>query len=187
MPNKVLECVINIIVNWPHLERTKYYCNLLVFVTLTNPFSVLYHLSILVFEVVLFRTFIKMLIYMYASMTLFNFTAQWRNKFRKPQLSAQLAKWLGKEPSRGPNESSSELEGVEGTLPIPGIPSSRFCLTTKGKIYMHSISRKSIIEELVMDDEDILRRAITRMRKMNKKEDKEEVGNEEEEGREMGF
>lgn len=38
-----------------------------------------------------------------------------------------------------------------------------------------------------MDDEDILRRAITRMRKMNKKEDKEEVVNEEEEGREMGF
>jgi len=55
-------------------------------------------------------------------------------------LSAQLAKWLGKEPSRGPNESNFELEGIEGTLPTPGIPSSRVCLTTKGKIYIHSVS-----------------------------------------------
>lgn len=43
----------------------------------------------------------------------------------------------GKAPSRGPGESSSELEGVEGTLPTPGIPTSGVCLTTKGKIYMH--------------------------------------------------
>jgi len=46
----------------------------------------------------------------------------------------------GKAPSRGPGESSSELEGVEGTLPTPGIPSSGVCLTTKGKIYIRSVS-----------------------------------------------
>jgi hypothetical protein len=44
---------------------------------------------------------------------------------------------LGKAPSRGPGESISELEGVEGTLPTPGIPSSAACLTTKEKIYIH--------------------------------------------------
>jgi hypothetical protein len=44
----------------------------------------------------------------------------------------------GKAPSRGPGESISELEGVEGTLPTPGIPSSAACLTTNGKkIYIH--------------------------------------------------
>jgi len=36
-----------------------------------------------------------------------------------------------------------------------------------------------------MNDEDILRLVITRTRKMKKKEDKEEVGGEEEDGREM--
>jgi hypothetical protein len=33
---------------------------------------------------------------------------------------------------------------------------------------MHLISRKSNIEELAMDDEDILRRVITKTRKMKK-------------------
>jgi hypothetical protein len=77
-------------------------------------------------------------------------------------LSAQLAKWLGKEQSRRPNESSYELEGIEGTLPTSRI------IPSFGKLYMHLISRKSNIEELAMDDEDILRRVITRTRKMKK-------------------
>jgi hypothetical protein len=77
-------------------------------------------------------------------------------------LSAQLAKWLGKEQSRRPNESSYELEGIEGTLPTSRI------IPSFGKLYMHLISRKSNIEELAMDDEDILRRVITKTRKMKK-------------------
>lgn len=36
-----------------------------------------------------------------------------------------------KAPYQGPGESSSESEGVEGTLPTPGIPSSVACPTTK--------------------------------------------------------
>jgi len=46
---------------------------------------------------------------------------------------------------------------------------------------------KSIGEELAMDDEDILRRVITRTRKMKKMEDKEEARGEEENGREISF
>jgi len=40
---------------------------------------------------------------------------------------------LGKAPSQAPGESSSLLEGVEGTLPILGNEVSGACLTTKGK------------------------------------------------------
>jgi len=42
-------------------------------------------------------------------------------------------------------------------------------------------------EELVIDDEDILKRAITRTRKMKNMKDKIEVGSEEGDGRKKSF
>lgn len=45
----------------------------------------------------------------------------------------------GKAPFRGPDESSYELEGVEGTLTLPTLENqaSGACLTTKENIYIH--------------------------------------------------
>lgn len=39
----------------------------------------------------------------------------------------------GKAPSQAPGESSSQLEGVEGTLPTLGNQASGACLTTTEK------------------------------------------------------